>query len=214
MKIPKKEKATEKLLQAATKLFAEKGYHETSVRDIARSAGVNPSLINYHFGGKEELYRRILEKAGIETHLRFQRILGEIESSEEFSFRFKMLVEELVRGSVQNFDVQRIIEQVIHNQGDIGEEVFRERHFTVLQKIITFIENAQNKDYIKNDMDARLVGLLVVAFVRNISLLRHAIKNFMDLDIEGEAVQQEIVETLLKLVLGGLKREDDSSPLT
>ncbi len=206
MKTEKKEKATDKLLQAATKLFAEKGYHETSVRDIARIAGVNPSLINYHFGGKEELYRNILEKAGIETHSRVQRILGDIESAEEFAFRFKMLVEELVRGSVHNFDVQRIIEQVIHNQGDIGEEVFREHHFTVLQNIIEFIQTAQKKNFVKEDLDARLVGLLVVSFVRNLSLLRQAIKNFMGLDIEETTVQQETVETILKLVLGGLKK--------
>ena len=206
MKAEKKEKATDKLISAATKLFAEKGYHETSVRDIAKLAGVNPSLINYHFGGKEELYRNILEQAGIETHSRFQRILGEVESVDEFSFRFKMLAEEIVKGSVQNFDIQRIIEQVIHNQGDIGEEVFRERHFTVLQNIIQFIETAQKKSFVKEDLDPRLVGFLIVAFVRNLSLLRQALKNFMNLDIEDTQVQQETVETLLKLVLAGLKK--------
>ena len=188
-------------------MFAEKGYHETSVRDIAKRAGVNPSLINYHFGGKEELYRTILEQAGITSASRFHRILGSVDSQDEFAFRFKMMVEELVKGSIHNFDIQRIIEQVIHNQGDIGEEVFRERHFSILQNIISFIKNAQEKDYIRSDIDARLVGLMIVAFVRNISLMRHAIKNFMSLDIENDDMQQETVNTLMKLVLAGLEKK-------
>lgn len=207
MRSEKKEKAADKLIKAGTSLFAEKGYHETSVRDIAKTAGVNPSLINYHFGGKEELYRTILEEAGITSATRFHRILGEVASKEEFQFRFKMMIEELVKGSIHNFDIQRIIEQVIHNQNDIGEEVFKERHFSILQKIIDFINDAQNKGFIRSDIEPKLVGLMIVAFVRNLSLMRHAINNFMGLNIAEDSVQNQTIDTLLKLVLAGLDKD-------
>ena len=48
------------LLSAGTALFAERGYAETTVETIARTAGVNKAMINYHFGGKEGLYTAIL----------------------------------------------------------------------------------------------------------------------------------------------------------
>jgi AcrR family transcriptional regulator len=52
----------EKLLAAAERLFAEHGYTKVSVRAIASAAGVNWSLVGYHFRGKEgllsEVYRR------------------------------------------------------------------------------------------------------------------------------------------------------------
>ena len=52
----------EKLTAAAEMLFAEHGYAKVSVRAIAAAAGVNWSLVGYHFRGKEgllsEVYRR------------------------------------------------------------------------------------------------------------------------------------------------------------
>jgi len=45
------------LIDAATSLFAERGFRSTPIRDIARMAGANVASINYHFGSKENLYR-------------------------------------------------------------------------------------------------------------------------------------------------------------
>ncbi len=46
----------ERILDAAQKLFAEKGLDATSVRDITAAADCNVAAVNYHFGGKENLY--------------------------------------------------------------------------------------------------------------------------------------------------------------
>ena len=50
----------EALLAAGTELFAERGYDGVPVATIALKAGVNKAMINYHFGGKRELYRAIV----------------------------------------------------------------------------------------------------------------------------------------------------------
>jgi len=49
--------AREKLLQAALRLFAAKGFERTSIREIAQAAGTNVSAIGYYFGDKAGLYR-------------------------------------------------------------------------------------------------------------------------------------------------------------
>jgi AcrR family transcriptional regulator len=51
------------LLKAATVVFSEKGYGGASVRHITQKADANQAAINYHFGGKEQLYRAVLEVA-------------------------------------------------------------------------------------------------------------------------------------------------------
>src|SRR5687768_4115179 len=51
------------LLAAARTAFADRGHAGASVRDIATAAGVNPALVGYHFGGKDGLYRRVLDDA-------------------------------------------------------------------------------------------------------------------------------------------------------
>lgn len=49
-----------RILEAAEALFAERGYYGVTVREIARAVGVDPALVNYHFGGKGELLAKAL----------------------------------------------------------------------------------------------------------------------------------------------------------
>ncbi|MFO8010125.1 MAG: TetR/AcrR family transcriptional regulator [Dehalococcoidia bacterium] len=50
------------ILNAAEKLFGEKGYQNVSIGEIARSAGVAKGLVNYHFSSKENLLIHVLSK--------------------------------------------------------------------------------------------------------------------------------------------------------
>lgn len=49
------------ILRAGQKLFAQKGYSTTGVREIAALAGVNPALVGRYFGSKEGLLKAVLE---------------------------------------------------------------------------------------------------------------------------------------------------------
>ena len=51
------------IIEAATKTFSRDGYVEARIEDIARAAGVAPTAIYYHFGGKEELFTQALRAA-------------------------------------------------------------------------------------------------------------------------------------------------------
>src|SRR5277367_2703679 len=53
----------ERILKAAERLFADRGYDATSIRAIVAKARVNQAAINYHFAGKEGLYREVLRAA-------------------------------------------------------------------------------------------------------------------------------------------------------
>ncbi len=52
----------ERLLDAAERLFAERGFAGTSMRAVTQAAGTSVSAANYHFGSKEELLRATLER--------------------------------------------------------------------------------------------------------------------------------------------------------
>lgn len=54
--------ARQKLLTAALRLFADKGYRDTSTREIAEAAGVNLSAISYYFGDKSSLYQAAMHE--------------------------------------------------------------------------------------------------------------------------------------------------------
>ena len=53
--------AKDRILEAALKLFANKGFDAVSVREICKLAEVNLCLVSYYFGGKQELYNAIID---------------------------------------------------------------------------------------------------------------------------------------------------------
>jgi AcrR family transcriptional regulator len=52
----------DEILKAAINLFATRGFHETSMAEVARAAGVSKALIFWHFKSKEELFVAVLGK--------------------------------------------------------------------------------------------------------------------------------------------------------
>lgn len=53
----------ERLLRAASEIFAEKGYHDATVAEICEAAGANIAAVNYYFGDKESLYDEVWRHA-------------------------------------------------------------------------------------------------------------------------------------------------------
>lgn len=90
-----KRNARERLLDAAQRLFCEKGYEGTSVRDITAEANCNLAAVNYHFGGKDQLYlemfRRQMKK----------NIDRQLETLDRISRDPDATLEDLIRGLVE-----------------------------------------------------------------------------------------------------------------
>lgn len=63
------------ILAAAARLFAERGYRRTSLRQVAQAAGVSASAVSYYFGGKAGLYGALYPEApdGADVRERIER---------------------------------------------------------------------------------------------------------------------------------------------
>ncbi|WP_328537398.1 TetR/AcrR family transcriptional regulator [Streptomyces sp. NBC_00344] len=53
--------ARERILESARTEFSERGYDKTSVRGIAKRAGVDPALVHHYFGTKDEVFAAAIE---------------------------------------------------------------------------------------------------------------------------------------------------------
>lgn len=60
----------DRILLAARKLFALKGYEGASVREIAKEAEVNIAALNYHFQGKQKLFHQVIDQVFDETSVK------------------------------------------------------------------------------------------------------------------------------------------------
>lgn len=61
IKQDEKEKSKQRILSSATKLFAQKGYDGVGIREICKDANANICMVSYFWGGKEELYKGIVD---------------------------------------------------------------------------------------------------------------------------------------------------------
>ena len=76
----------EKIIDAARKLFTQKGFAATKTRDIAEEAGINLALLNYYFRSKQNLFQIIIED-------KFDQLFGAINpilSNSEISLEEKI----------------------------------------------------------------------------------------------------------------------------
>jgi AcrR family transcriptional regulator len=65
---------------SALEVFAERGYHTTSIDDIARAAGVSKALIYEHFASKQELHADLLEVQASELYRRVANAVEAVEA--------------------------------------------------------------------------------------------------------------------------------------
>lgn len=63
----------DRVIAAATELFAERGFHATTIRAIADRAGVNLASAHYHHGSKKALYQAVLRRQFAEIWRLFER---------------------------------------------------------------------------------------------------------------------------------------------
>ena len=78
----------QRLLDAACAQFAERGWHGTRVQDVCRAADANIAAVNYHFGGKKELYRAVWDWA-LERAVREESGGGRLSSDPDRTWLYK-----------------------------------------------------------------------------------------------------------------------------
>jgi AcrR family transcriptional regulator len=147
-KIKDNDSAGEKIIQAAKKEFALRGYNGARMGEIAKTAGVNKALIHYYFKSKEGLYQQVLKKSfglGERTEIGIYADKWRLSPSQKLYVlfyliihltfrgkdrdRYRILYWEIVEGNkfhelaIQNFVIpaSRIIQQTIEEGIRAGE---------------------------------------------------------------------------------------------
>lgn len=78
----------EKILHIAHELFSKEGFHGVSVRDISKKAKVNVASISYHFGGKDDLIKAVIEFSFSNLRNFLEEVEKKNQSIEDFAIEF------------------------------------------------------------------------------------------------------------------------------
>lgn len=67
------------MLDAGERAFSERGFDGVGMKAIAKAAEVSQSLLHYHFGTKEKLYRAVIERRARAINAERLRLLGQVD---------------------------------------------------------------------------------------------------------------------------------------
>ncbi|MCS7089481.1 MAG: TetR family transcriptional regulator [Verrucomicrobiota bacterium] len=84
------ERTRQRILRAALRCFAERGYAATAISDIARAAGVSKPALYYHFRDKADLFRALVTEA---YEARQRRLEAALASSSDIGARLRAVMQ-------------------------------------------------------------------------------------------------------------------------
>jgi len=194
---------SEKIISAARKLFEQKGYDQTSVRDIATLADVNVALINYHFESKENLFFAILEESMDMTRMKLTSINDSGDSADEKLRKVVAMYVEKIFDHCQYFHfVQRELENPTRQK-------LREHIARVVGKnnkeLKNFIEGAQASKEFRKEVD---VDLIIATMFGILHQTTHEFisKRYRKPGEKDDAFRARVEKYLYQLLLQQLKK--------
>ncbi|MCX7835566.1 MAG: TetR family transcriptional regulator [bacterium] len=122
-KEPEIQSPASKIRETAFVLFANKGFHNTTIRDIATAADVNPAMIHYYYRNKINLYQSIMKW---QIHHGFQKIFQSLLIAKNEYELLQSLPEKILLNLHENRTWIRFMRREIADGGENLNKVFTE----------------------------------------------------------------------------------------
>ncbi len=141
------EKTKQTVLKAALKIFAQEGFHNAKLRDIASIAGTTHSLIRHHFGSKEDLWKAVVDYGLNLQEKNILKILISHESADPVEL-FREFIKSYVSTIAKNPELSKIL---LHDNSRSSPHLDylmgrQERLHSIIEPVFY---NAQKKGYFK-----------------------------------------------------------------
>jgi len=133
------EKTRRNILEAACRVFTERGYRDATHAEICRLAGVNTAAINYHFGSKVNLYAETWRKAfhdSLKAHPPHGGVPEDAPPEERLRGRVQALI---LRIADENNKAFLIVHRELANPTGVLKDVMRECLRPLRQEMTTLV---------------------------------------------------------------------------
>ncbi|MDD6791894.1 MAG: TetR/AcrR family transcriptional regulator [Thermobifida fusca] len=182
----------EQIIDVATGLFRQKGYHATSLDDIADAIGFTKPAIYYYFKSKDDILFAIIDDIVDQGLRRIQAVASREASATE---RMHDLLVENTRVILENLNANTVF---YNERGLLSAEHerairAREREYTKIVEDL-YVEGVENGEFI--DVDPHIATS---------TLLGASIWSYRWFDPEGELSIDEIAEGIARILLEGYR---------
>lgn len=201
----------ERILEAALRAFAEKGFDGATTRDIATAAGANLGLIQYHFGGKDKLWRAAVDRAFEQLRKGLDWIAQDAPGRDDVA-RLRSLIRAYVRFVARNGEFIRIM----HDEGKRRGPRMRwlvDRHVRPLYEgMRTILEGARDRGLLPSDIDPLHFHYMLVGAVGLFFHQAEECRRLTGHDPAEEAMVEAHARAVEYLFLGPPEESDEEIP--
>lgn len=181
------------LIDAARELFAGNGYDEVSIKRIADAAGVNPAMIQYHFGGKSGL----LETAFDEAIAPVVAELGTL-SSRGGRIDLGLVFDIYMRTMAANpWLPKMILQHVLPEGGRLQERAAQRIAAGVEPAIRGLIKRGQTNGELRPNLDPKFTTISLVSLALFPFLAQPVITRVLGLELDGPLTAEFVRHTSL-----------------
>ncbi len=162
-----KEEARSRILAAANQVFAEKGYRNATMDDVAKKMGVSKGALYLYFAGKEELFEVICrsEPQALKEIL-YSTFNEERDPLDSASVFFDKMTERYGTSQGLNFE---IFSEAAHNPG--LRRVLKKTHEDYVETLAGFLGQLQQKQFISDEFNLRDIANAVIGMWNGIETL-------------------------------------------
>jgi len=151
------------ILDAAEPLFAQQGFAATTIKQIGARADVNPALIYYWFGSKEELYRALLRRLLTRMAARASEGLAAAPSPEAAVRSLLEVQSEVLR---DHPSIARLMAREMADHGAAhAQEGIAQLAATAFARLCALIQEGQRAGIFRADLDARFAAISAVSLI-------------------------------------------------
>ena len=160
---PAQEEKRRRILEAAVRAFARKGYHACRVGEIATEAGVAYGLVYHYFTSKDEILETIFRETWTQMLTAFEAVEEDGVAAGE---QLRKVCAIVLRTWKRDPDLVRVLVREVTRSPHIQREVDEiEQAYAALQRIV---QRGQGNGEFRDDLDPRLAALIVYGALEEI----------------------------------------------
>jgi AcrR family transcriptional regulator len=198
----------DRIVAAATRLFADKGFDGTSVKDISDTAGVNIAAINYHFGTKDSLCRHIIDQFGSERLDLARKTLQAPRNADDFKVRLEIFLRQTLEAMIRQTDIVRLVQQELDKPDSRCSVLFRNTFMKHTQTLVEFFEHARKNGIVAADVEPFSASAFLMSHIFHQTRNDAVLKKFSGHSLSDEKYRNRWILQTLRIFTDGVIAKD------
>lgn len=197
-----KERRREEILVAAKATFAAKGFHATTIGDVAKATGVSYGSIYWYFESKDALFHALMDHQEAMLRAHIDRTAGPIAGAATAEAVFRSSVRATFEFFESDRDVVRLLFQDSLVLGDRFDRHLAGIYEGFIADIETTIEAAQVSGYVI-EAPPRLVAFSLAALISQLALRRLTTDDGLSAEVAADFIVTLLLDGLRPRQLEG-----------